>query len=259
MKQITRTNLRFSAGSIIVCMLLVLAIGCKRQSLGKMAPTSASQMVAMAFDPDDPDRRREGVRLLTKRDWGRQEPYLKGYATLLNTDTDPSVRSAAVRALGRAGYKKYMPDVINALDDEAVSVRWDAAVALDDLVGEAAIEPLAEHALDDESADVRAACAVALRHYHKLRAIRALRQCLADEDFGVRYQARRSLVVLMGRDLGPEPQDWSEARLDGKASQPAGKAKRPWWDWFNISKRNKDHSAKAAETDQSAAARPRTD
>jgi len=231
---------------MIVFLLSGLPLGCgeKRNSatldavIKKLQPTQPSALVAMAFDPDDPDRRREGVAKLSQKSWGLQEPYLKGYATLLKTDTDPLVRAAATRALGRAGDKTYLPDVIKALDDESACVRWDAAVALDNLADDSAVDPLRKHALEDASIDVRASSARALRHYRKPRVAVTLRRCLLDDRFTVRYQAHASLVALTGQDLGYEPDNWPDRAFKPEARSAKGPRRR-WWDWFRLSGRFK--------------------
>ncbi len=192
-----------------------VAVGCpnsdrpKPQTETGLFGPSAEEMVAMAFDADDSDRRREGIVLLSARDWGLREPYLKGYGALLATDTDPRVRSAAVRALGQAKDDGYLPDVIKALDDSDTQVRRDAAAALDRLTGADAIEPLRRRATEDTSPEVRAACAVSLRHYPRLEVVQTLIKLLDDRSLGVRYRARRSLTRIVGRDYGYDPAEWS--------------------------------------------------
>ena len=82
--------------SLCVVVLAMLAAGCGKESksfslrgaIQKLRSSSADEMVDMAFDPDDADRRREGITLLSKRDWGLQEPYLKHYAMVLDGDDD---------------------------------------------------------------------------------------------------------------------------------------------------------------------------
>jgi len=230
---------------MLTLLLFGLPIGCgeKRNSatldavIKKLRPTQPSALVAMAFDPDDPDRRRDGVAKLSQKSWGLEEPYLKGYATLLRTDTDPLVRCVAVRALGMAGDKTYLPDVVKALDDESASVRWDAAVALDNFADDGAVDPLRKHALEDASMDVRAACARALRHHRAPRVAVTLRRCLLDDCFTVRYQAHASLVAIGGQDLGYEPENWPDSAFE-RADGPAKGARR-WWDWFRLSRRSR--------------------
>ncbi len=218
-------------------------------SLDKMARKafgpSNKELVAMAFDPDDPDRRREGISRLSNKKWGRREPHLSGYAVVLRNDEDASVRSAAVRALSRSGDPKYLPDIVAALSDPSDSVRWDAAAALDELPGEAAIEPLRRHAMDDTFGDVRMTCAKALRHYRRREVVRTLTRCLADPSFGVRHQAHASLVELTGRDYGFEMSHWSEVikTFDPNTKLPDNTS--PWWDWFGV--KNKESPSVARE------------
>ena len=201
----------------------------------KLFGPSPRQMVAMAFDPNDADRRREGITLLSERSWGLREPHLKGFALMLAADPDPSVRSASARALGKAGDPKYLPDLTIALarrgQDE--TVRCDCAVALNTVIGDFAIDVLAKHAVEDKSADVRVNCARALRHYRKQKVVRALVMCLSDRAFEVRHEARQSLVVLVGADHGYEPEDW--AAVTGVELPPApAQTHKPWWDWFGV-------------------------
>ncbi|MFW6066561.1 MAG: HEAT repeat domain-containing protein, partial [Planctomycetota bacterium] len=194
----------------------------------RMFGPSASELVAMAFDADDSDRRREGVTLLSARDWGLEEPYLKGYATLLASDTDPRVRSAAVRALGKADDKTYLPDVVKALDDPDQQVRRDAAASLCTLTGEEAVAPLCRHAEEDSSADVRAACAAALRHYPRPEVARTLINALDDSAFSVRYRAKRSLVEMTGRDLGYDADAWRQVGVEDLLAGADERDQR-WW------------------------------
>ena len=235
--------------SLLVLLPLALAAGCQKPPLlqdviKKLHPTPPSEMVKMAFDPDDPDRRRQGILQLAKHDWGLKEPYLKGMATLLRSDDDPSVRSAAARALGKAGNAKYLPDLANALNDASASVRWDAAVALDQLPGEEAIKPLQTHALKDESVDVRSACARALRHYRIAEVVRTLKECLDDKDFAVRYRAHASLVKIFRRDFRYGPRNWPDDPPAVRTAKEEKKHTRPWWDWFSVSQRSRRKAGK---------------
>jgi hypothetical protein len=236
--------------------LLLSAAGCgdADRTAGKMKQKlfgpPAPELVAMAFDPDDSDRRREGVVLLSARDWGRQEPYLKGYATLLATDTDPRVRSAAVRALGAAGDETYLRAIAQALDDLDPQVRRDAAAALDEMPGDEAMAPLARHARDDESADVRAACAKALRHYPRAEVVQTLIERLNDDAFCVRYRARESLKELTGRDLGYEADAWADVGAEDLLQADDEPSGAPWWDPLNVTGRG-DEPDEQSETESS--------
>ena len=212
-----------------------------------MTGPSAKELVAWAFDPNDPDRRREGVIGLSSRDWGLKEPYLKGYAALLKTDKDPLVRAAAVSALGRAGDPKYAPDVTRGLLDHDSAVRHDAATALDRVYDANSAKFLRNRALNDVDQDVRAKCCRALRNHPDVSTVRVLSECLGDKEFSVRHQAHASLVSIVGRDLGHDSRNWQDVAA-GRAlpPKPPVKAKRPWWDWMGVTKGD-DRPAAAPE------------
>jgi hypothetical protein len=196
---------------------------------------SGPKIVAMATDETDADRRREGIALLSNHDWGRSEPYLKWYAQRLEVDKDPGVRCVAARALAKVGAVQYLPNVVAALRDPVPAVRMDVAVALERLLGDAAIDPLCKTAAEDGSPDVRAAAAKALRHYPQMKVVRALVYCLSDQSFEVRHWSHESLVQIVGKDMGTEPKDWAPvAGADVPLHGPQWQ--RPWWDWFGTTK-----------------------
>lgn len=229
-------------GFLTAMAALPLLSGCEKKGpmqewvQKKVFGPSPKQMLAMAFDPRDADRRRQGVNLLAEQSWGLQEPYLKGYATLLRADEDPSVRSAAARALGRAEDPKYLAALAVALDrpGQPTIVRWDCAVALERIVGLEAEPVLRKHAEGDPSTDVRMTCARALRNYRKPRVLATLVDCLDDPAFEVRHEARQSLVALTGADHGYDPVAWAAAAGVELPPPTAPAPKRAWWDWFGV-------------------------
>ena len=201
---------------------------------------SPEELAAQAFESPDPDVRREAIIKLSDHSWGRAEPYLKGYAAIVTAELrkrgdrrHPTLICAAVRALGRGGDATYLPHVLVALKDVSAEVRWDAAAALDNMIGEKAVVALRSSALSDASVDVRAACCRVLRHYRRQDVLNTLIRCLDDDEFAVRYQAHRTLRELAGRDFGPDAADWAGVRLD---KLPAGtEKKKSWWNpinWF---------------------------
>lgn len=212
---------------------------------------SGTELVAMVFDPDDPDKRREGIVGLAKKTWGLREPHLKGFALRLEIDRDPSVRSAAVRALGMAGDPKYLSNILTALEDKSPAVRWDAAVALQSVVyGTSAIEPLSRHAVEDASVDAKVSCIKALGNYRRPEVAATLLKCMSDPSFIVRYEAHKLLVQMTGRDMGKDPRDWANVDLP-HLSAPSGK---PWWDWMGVTKKPPEGEPTAASGPASAPA-----
>jgi len=242
MRTASRTGL-----ALVIVMLSGLG-GCKAPN-GGVTPRgllkfafgpSPKKLAEQAFESPDPDVRRKAVVRLSSHSWGRAEPYLKGYAAIVTAEIrkrgdrrHPTLICAALRALGRAGGATYLSHVLVALKDPSPEVRWDAAAALDNMIGEEAVVALRSSALSDASVDVRAACCRALRHYRRQDVINTLVRCLGDDEFAVRYQAHRTLKDLAGRDFGPDGADWAGVRLD---KLPVGtEKKKPWWNpinWF---------------------------
>jgi HEAT repeat protein len=218
---------------LAAALLLVVAAGCSKDEGGRLSlrRTTAEDMAEQMFDLEDPDRRREGILALSEKDYGLREPYLAGYALILESDENPLVRAAAARALGKSQDPNYVPHLAAAMEDPTVVVRWDAAAALDRNPGPGAVDPLMEHAVGDESMDVRAASADALKHYSRAEVISTLRRALGDDEYGVRHRAHQSLVHIVGRDLGHEPEDWTREAVEAK---PQADPDRPWWDWFKV-------------------------
>ncbi len=229
--------------------------------LEKLSPPSGTELATMAFSSPDPDVRRKGVVQLAEKDWALKEPYLEGFAMLAGSDPDPTVRAAAVRALGKAGDPKYAKVLVAMLSDESEMVRWDAAEALNRSPSELAPEKLQEVALNDESHDVRAAAVKALRHYGSAEVFATLFDAMAARNFTVRYQAHQALVEMTRMDKGYERADWpAPAELAARAQPVEGQpmhhrwydpfglfepkpdfrpreydfGERPWWDWLSV-------------------------
>lgn len=169
------------------------------------------------LNPRDADRRREGVFYLAKRSFGRKEPYTKRYAQMAETDDDFTVRAAAVRALNWSRESQYASIYTGLLADKSAWVRLEACKALANMPDNAAITPLIRRMEDpEEDRDVRIAAADAMRNFPTGQAGQALVRVLADKDFGVAWQSRKSLRLLTGRDFGYNQSAWLEhlARSD---------------------------------------------
>jgi hypothetical protein len=217
---------------VAIAVVFCALVGCRVQKEDdgtlrfKSLEISVSELIAMALDPDDADKRRQGIMGLSQHPWGLKETVrvtddkgktkdvevLKVYHLIASMPhEDPTVRGVAVNALGRAGNAKYITTVLACLDDDSLPLRWDSAIALDHVVGPQAIKPLEDHALRDPSVDVRSACAKALRHYKQQSVVESLCQCLNDQQFSVRFQAHASLVETTGRDLDYDADEWRMA------------------------------------------------
>lgn len=256
---------RFAGAILLALFPAVLLNGCKSDQPGSaqgwfdklMNPgPQPAVMVAMAFDPNDPDKRREGITMLSNESWGLKEPYLDGYGKIVRNDDNETVRCAAVRALGKARALKYLPVLMQAMSDESANVRWDASLAIDAVAGTFRYDPnvqpaaptLQKAATQDASVDVRGGATKALRNFRDRDSVKAVIQCLYDEAFSVRYLARLSLVEMSGgKDLGYDPAAWTKL-ADGKPVNVPGAATRPWWDWGGVTEEDKPSEFSAYET-----------
>lgn len=246
--------MRLATGIVLVAAALVA--GCGQGGAGggsemmtRLFGAKPEALVRDMFESPDPDARRQAIEKLSSHDWGLRDPYLKGYS-LKAQDENAAVRSAAIRALGKAGDTRYAPAVIVALRDRAPAVRGDAAVALDWMPSPDAVTPLMQSAAKDESLDVRMNSCRALRHYPRRDVLETLLAAMDDSDFGVRFQAAQSLKEMTGEDGGTDSAVWRD-RL-GKRADPFVWRKaepRPWWDWFGV-------AAKPAPTPPASATQP---
>lgn len=179
--------------------------------MGSILPPKPGDVARDAVNPYDPDLRRKSLQALGKAAWGGEEPYMRLYRMLVD-DPDPTVRAAALAALGKHGTQEDIDRVLPYLeyDTDNKIVRWEAAKALQRLHREDAATPLTRSLADDEDADVRMACADALGQYHVRPVFQALVGALTDRDYGVVQQSRASLVTLTGQDFGDDGRAWLE-------------------------------------------------
>lgn len=222
-------------------LLCALAAGCtdvKQWFVDEFFGPTGDELLIMVENEEDPDVRREAIVVMCRRDWD-DRTRLYRFLTFMVEDEDPSVRSAAIRGLSRSQDPNYLPLIVNRLTDpeEATAVRWDAAVALDRIHGEDAVEPLLRHSdwRQEESMDVRMACTRALRHYRRKPVVEALVARLSDPSFEVRYEASRALWWITGERNGLEPQSWAGVVEGDLGPAPVHGVEYPWWDWMEVS------------------------
>jgi hypothetical protein len=159
-------------------------------------------------DTRNPDNRRAAILQLVSFRFARRDPYTKRFVQIGTRDPEYLVRAAAIRALNHARSREGVELFIAGLDDAEPVVRLEAAKALANVPVEAAVSKLITHLRGDENRDVRIACADALRELKTLDVARALISVLDDRDFGVSWQARRSLNLMTGRDFRYDESVW---------------------------------------------------
>jgi len=250
--------MRMPAKTCLLSVMILSVCGCDgkledasikiKSYFGMFSSPHPKVLTRNAFDDTvDPDVRREAILALSSHEWGLTETYLNGYDVILRAEMrkprerrDTALMSATIGALGRGKNPKYIPILVLVLKLAfSPQVRWDAAIAMDTVVGDEAIAQLCESSNPEteDSVDARAACCRALRHYRRQDVVDTLINRLAStEEFSVRYQAHQTLVGLCGCDFGPGYTDWVGTKLEKLSSlETAENKKKSMWNplnWF---------------------------
>jgi hypothetical protein len=168
-------------------------------------------------DKASADNRRNGMNRLLEYPFTHGPPYTSVYEEMAKGDEDYTVRAAALRACNRSRDRRATPLFIKALSERgegdkqqgAILVRLEAAKGLANLPDPNAVPALTATVNNpDENRDVRIAATDALKYYRTLEVARVLSGLLNDSDFGVAWQARRSLEYLTHRDFGYDQGAW---------------------------------------------------
>ena len=212
------------------------AIGCKSAPSLQMpavlaTPKDVARYLIEALEDERPDARRAAIVRVAQTRHAQREFVVETLCTIARTDASPMVRCAAIRALSdqpNPTSTETLAAIAATFDRQstirlpAPQVRADALAALcrlaveDRLDGEtgrvarqAAIQLLGNH----ESRDVRIVAAQYLGSCPDAESLSALIASLNQRDFGVVYQAERSLNRLTGQTLDHDPQAWEEWKV----------------------------------------------
>ena len=220
--------------------------------------SDAEKFVHDALYHEDADIRRGAIEQLVRTRFADTPAAVDAYAVVARTDTSASVRCAAVQALGRHGGDGAISTIIVMLTDlpgdrgvrpAGARVRWEAMQVLekrmrDHTINNAARPTVRDVAMErlasDGSRDVRIAAASLLGHEPVAESIGALIAALRTSDFGVVYQAERSLMRLTGVQNGHDANAWFQwlestpdpfarrGALNDTLDRPAKKSWRLW-------------------------------
>jgi len=181
-----------------------------RRSMQYASGDTPGRAARMMRDKQSADNRRMGINDLMRFDYAIKSRYTAAaFEAMARTDEDPTVRAAALRACNRCRDRAATPVFIKALADKSEWVRLEGAKGLANVPDAEAATPLMRAATNpEESPDVRIAAADALKYYRTPEVARSLCTMLGDSDFGVAWQARRSLVYLTGRNFGYDQGAW---------------------------------------------------
>ena len=170
--------------------------------------TSVDRWQKQILTENNPDLRREAVLELMEKRLSKSDKAVRLFTMLAETDADPTVRSAAVQALGESHNSSAVDPLAKVLpSDSDARVRLDAAAALAKVRQSQAVRALLDRLRQDRSYEVRAACARTLGQYPYLGVTQALVAALLSEDFSVTFEARQSLEELTGKSF-PSSRDW---------------------------------------------------
>ncbi len=212
-----KTLLRTCVLAVAAAAALLPGTGCETigQDIDQFAeefiPPSPREAAVMAFDQDDPDRRRRGTVLLSNSPFGGTARYLAMYRDMVANERDPLVKAAAILALGRHGDPTDALPIAEFLEDDNADpqVRWAAAKALQRLHNPGAVDALMHPTWDEsEPQELRVDAAVALGQYPEDRVFRRLIGALDHRELAVNLAAHGSLRTLTGHDFGLDSVAW---------------------------------------------------
>jgi len=198
---------------LIYASMVVLALGGCGRGLDSWLEQIESE--------GNPDRRREGVLELMQQRVSKSDAAVRLFALVAKSDRDPTVRSAAVQAMGESANVKAVAPLTAALtNDSDTQVRIDAAVALGKVRGPDAVRPLLSRLRQDQVSDVQAACARSLGEYPYPTVVQALVAAMLNDDFSIVFEAQQSLQKLTGESFqtGRAWQSWLDENGDPFAS-----------------------------------------
>lgn len=205
--------MRASLVQLIYTSMVVLALG----GCGRGVDSWQQQIQS----EDNPDRRREGVLELMQQRVSKSDGAVRLFAKLAERDRDPTVRSAAVQALGESANTTAVDPLARVLTKEPnTQVRIDAAVALGKVRGPDAVRPLLSRLREDQVSEVQASCARSLGEYPYQGVVQALVAAMLNNDFSIVFEAQQSLEKLTGASFQTSRswQSWLDENGDPFAS-----------------------------------------
>lgn len=249
----SRSGFRDRAGAAGLLLLIALPScdpGQRRDVSERFKHYTPEQDRQIALNDSSPNERRRAVARIAAS--GRtDDATFDVLDTVARRDASEQVRCVALRGLGGFADARPVQTALVILNpkghpgeaaEAGPQVRWEAAVVLRRLV-EAHLVPerditetldvLVGLLLHDSSRDVKMTAARALSRIEDPRVLRALIAALRNRDFGIAYEAHRSLAEITGRSYGYEAEAW-EAWLastpdpfDRAASQPTTRRPSP--------------------------------
>jgi hypothetical protein len=165
-----------------------------------------------ALDQHDPDRRREGLVLLSTASFGGAQVYVDLYRDYVENDPDPLVKSAAIAALARHGTPQdalLIAPWTQLSVTKSVTIRWAAVLGLQRIHNPDVVSILVDVTINpQEQSEVRSAACVAMGQYAEDRVVQALIISLDARELSINVDAAESLSLLTGQSFGLDHEAW---------------------------------------------------
>ncbi len=207
-----RTSL-FALGSLCVVSLGLPACDTMSSDFASFFetfnPPTPAQAAEWAVDTNDPENQRRGVALLASAPWGGAAPYVKLYRLYVEENTDPLVKSFALRALGRHGDAADAVLVSQQLSSPFKNVRLEAAKALQRLHDPSVADVMWQRLVDEnEEEEVRVELAIGLGQYPTDAVFQALVLGVDQRELAINLACLDSLQTLTGKDFAFDKAKW---------------------------------------------------
>jgi len=187
--------MRAGVGALLVLVATLVTAAALAQDEPSQGMTTAELNGAMAgLRSNDAAARAAAADLIGARGYAYRARAVPVLRVVARNDQTWSVRAAAVRALGRLGARRALPEIAKALGDPRSELRTVAAAALWRVPDPVVTPALVSHLQTDTDPVVRQWCAVALGATMDRRATEPLIAALRDASSPVRLDAVRSLA-----------------------------------------------------------------
>jgi len=243
------------------------AVGCSARQWQKhprlMTEDDVADALGTALEGELPDDRRWAVNRIAETAYLTHDVVVETLGKVALTDESQAVRCAAVQALARSGQPGAVPPLLALLQQTpdraarrsaatvALDARFEAARALLVLARTIGLPEEHQPALrqvcirlvaQDRSRDIRQAATCLLGYLPDGEVLEPLVGALEQRDFGVVYEAERSLMRLTGRTFDHDAQRWREwiketenpfadaGRLDAELAPPQKNWFEQQWD-----------------------------
>lgn len=217
-------------GWVFVAAAMSAVVGCHPPRYQKNAwlvtEGDAARYLSDAIDQPSPDHRRDAIQQLAKTRFAQHDVTVDACLLIARRDPSESVRCAAIQLAAGSQRDVVVPVLLDIADGNGApgvtTCGRDGLASLNGLLphvreGRLSSEQagrLMQIAIrrlgQGESRDVRIASAMILGEIPRRESVAALVGSVRDADYGIAYQAERSLMHLTGVTHDHDPQAWQD-------------------------------------------------